>query len=1195
MAETQVDSLVIKIETDSSDAIQKLNALESALSSLKSAASGNTKGLSTISKQLKTLGEATKAIDNSGNKLTSLANIISNLSNLQSIKIPATIAKRITEIGEAASSVSAEGISNLDKMTQSMQRLSGVDFSGMKSVPKMAPAIDEKPVETPETEKAEAFVPTRSMDEASMQLAKLEIEIQAAKAAYRDLLKELSTTGTADVGQIQQLTEAREKVEELESAYKELRDAIQSSGGVEPQVSPAIEAESGGEKGSAVDTGRLRSVMDILSGIGAAAKSAASDVSKFFDTFNQSPIISKFSSALRSIPTKALRELWSVSPIKRFSDSVGNAAGRFEKLISSIGRISFYRAVRAAIKAITDSLKTGVSNLYQYSKLIGTEFASSMDRLSTSVFYLQNSFGAMAAPLINAVAPAIDYLIDKFVALLNIIGKVFAILGGKATYTQAIKQTKEYADAAGGAAGGAAGAAKELKNALMGFDELNVLPSATSGGGGGGGASAGGIDYGTMFEEVPIEGLDWAGQVRESIENGDWYSAGAILAEKLNEIVDGLPMYEWGQKLGEMINNGLNFAYGSLKNFDFVNLGKKISEGLNGLFDGVNFDLLGRVFAGKWNALVDLIYGFVTNFNWSGLGTALSTSVNAWFDEIKWEDVGKTLTAGLEGLLESAKTFLQGLNWRDIGESIGELIKNIEWDQVFHDTVTVISEALKGMLEAATGFSDVALDISDFSSAVDSLDGKDIIIITIATAIGALAIIGTIIDLVGKFSSAISLIASPVGIVIAVIGALIAVGILLAQNWDAIKQKASEVWESISGFFSGIWESISTFFSETWATVSEFFSNLWTTITESEPVQAMVNAFTEAWHAIQAVWELVQPFFAGVWEGIQNVFSVVKAVLSAFFKSAWSAIKLVWSVVVSFFKTIWDGIKAVFSVVATILGGFFRTAWTAIKAVWDTVVDFFVMIWDGIAAVFAVVEGVLSGDFSDAEKAIETLWGDVVNFFSGIWSGITEVFASVGTWFSDTFSEAWEAVKSIFKGWGEFFSGLWDSITETFSEIGTNIASAIGQTIESGVNSVISWVEGVINSLIRTVNSAIRLINKIPGVNIGEVKQVSLNRVKVSTYESGGLPDFGQLFLARESGPELVGTIGGRNAVVNNDQIVESVSKGVYDGVRDAMRENKNGGRYTFVATVDGRTLFETVVDMNNSAVMATGESPLLV
>ena len=46
---------------------------------------------------------------------------------------------------------------------------------------------------------------------------------------------------------------------------------------------------------------------------------------------------------------------------------------------------------------------------------------------------------------------------------------------------------------------------------------------------------------------------------------------------------------------------------------------------------------------------------------------------------------------------------------------------------------------------------------------------------------------------------------------------------------------------------------------------------------------------------------------------------------------------------------------------------------------------------------------------------------------------------------------------------------------------------------------------------------------------------------KVKKYATGGFPGVGEFFVARENGPELVGNIGSRNAVVNNDQIVQSV------------------------------------------------------
>ena len=50
----------------------------------------------------------------------------------------------------------------------------------------------------------------------------------------------------------------------------------------------------------------------------------------------------------------------------------------------------------------------------------------------------------------------------------------------------------------------------------------------------------------------------------------------------------------------------------------------------------------------------------------------------------------------------------------------------------------------------------------------------------------------------------------------------------------------------------------------------------------------------------------------------------------------------------------------------------------------------------------------------------------------------------------------------------------------------------------------------------------------------------------------------GQMFIAREAGPELVGTIGGSTAVMNNDQIVSSVSDGVARAVSAVMGGQSN-------------------------------------
>ena len=53
----------------------------------------------------------------------------------------------------------------------------------------------------------------------------------------------------------------------------------------------------------------------------------------------------------------------------------------------------------------------------------------------------------------------------------------------------------------------------------------------------------------------------------------------------------------------------------------------------------------------------------------------------------------------------------------------------------------------------------------------------------------------------------------------------------------------------------------------------------------------------------------------------------------------------------------------------------------------------------------------------------------------------------------------------------------------------------------------------------------------------------------ISLYADGGFPETGDLFLANEAGPELVGTMNGRTAVANQSEIVEGIRQGVYDAV----------------------------------------------
>lgn len=62
----------------------------------------------------------------------------------------------------------------------------------------------------------------------------------------------------------------------------------------------------------------------------------------------------------------------------------------------------------------------------------------------------------------------------------------------------------------------------------------------------------------------------------------------------------------------------------------------------------------------------------------------------------------------------------------------------------------------------------------------------------------------------------------------------------------------------------------------------------------------------------------------------------------------------------------------------------------------------------------------------------------------------------------------------------------------------------------------------------------------------------------ITAYAGGGLPSMGQMFIAKEKGPELVGTINGNTAVMNNNQIVSSVASGVAQAVASVLGDNSN-------------------------------------
>lgn len=385
------------------------------------------------------------------------------------------------------------------------------------------------------------------------------------------------------------------------------------------------------------------------------------------DLISVLPLMKKFSSYVRKGAGGILGY-----PFKSAYKSVAGYAKGLAGVVGGFKRIVGYRIIRSIIREITQAFSEGIQNLYGWSRLVGGQFAQSMDTIATSMRYFKNSIAAAVAPIINALAPAIDFLVDKIVALINVLNQLFAKLTGATYWTRAKKKATEFGDAVGGAGA----AAQEALKYLAPFDELNVLPDQKDSGGGGGS----GEDYSDMFENVTEfnEAIaNFADAIKEKVQAGDWQGLGELLGNKVNDLVDSIDFAGMGAKVGRYINAWFTTKYWTLQTINFQNIGSKIAEFLNNALDEINFDTIGRTITQKFTILGDLIIGAVENINWHLVGESIGDFVRGAFDQMtEW---------------------LTGIDWEEFGTKVGQNIKNA----IDGMNVNTVAQSIKGFMVAA--------------------------------------------------------------------------------------------------------------------------------------------------------------------------------------------------------------------------------------------------------------------------------------------------------------------------------------------------------------------------------------------------------------------------------------------------------------------------------------------------------------
>lgn len=224
---------------------------------------------------------------------------------------------------------------------------------------------------------------------------------------------------------------------------------------------------------------------------------------------------------------------------------------------------------------------------------------------------------------------------------------------------------------------------------------------------------------------------------------------------------------------------------------------------------------------------------------------------------------------------------------------------------------------------------------------------------------------------------------------------------------------------------------------------------------------------------------------------------------------------------------------------------------------------------------------------------------------SGLGAGITDNL-KIGTWAArnailsmDSAVRDAAKIHSPSKLFAEDGKYMMEGIAEGFKNKTAYVSKIVTDSVTSlfdnstGYSTGYSFGQSLANGISQAIKNA-----TYPSLKGTMSTYGGTARMSFSAYASGGFPDPGQFFLARENGvPEMVGSIGRRTAVANNDQIVEAVKAGVYEAVVAATggENNRSGGQAQVVsANVNGKNLFEFVVDYARGETVRTGANPLL-
>lgn len=808
-----------------------------------------------------------------------------------------------------------------------------------------------------------------------------------------------------------------------------------------------------------------------------------------------------------------------VSGIKRIRDAI-SGVGKSTKSSNSGLAVGFkmflkyglgVRSVYMLVRKLRSALVEGFENLAHSNE----EFNVAMSRIITSMNWLKNSFAAAFAPLIQSIAPVIESLTEKLVGFVRVMGQFFGALTGK-DVMQAEAVYKDYAkslDESSKSSDKLNKKTKELKKTIAGFDDVEILHEDKD-------EEEEEKDYSFVPTSISPAISDLANKIKEYLK-GIW------------DVVK----QAWSQEGAKLIAS-IKRALQAIKDL----LGSIAKTFYDVFTQGYGFRWLVSVFQ-LLQKVFDIITAIATEFK------------RAWDDGNR----GYNYLASLFTMFTSINNLL-----RDIGQSFIDAWNSgagydvvaslLELFTEIHNMISAIAEAFRNAWnDGGLGYN-LILDILNLWTLINQ----------------------TLTDITAAFTRAFQspvaqeMIATILQLFRTILHIIYSITSAFKKAWNDDNRGynyALSIFRTLRNIFA-LLKSIGDAFVNAWngeegISICKHILNIITHISDAVGTLA---------YSVQAGWEEAK-HGESIWSTLLEIIDDVLGTIDDIAKSTfdWAA-GLDFGPIFEAFETLLEKMEPVVDTITNGLEWGYNNVllplgeWTIEKGLPALLNDF--------GAALDVVEAALDALWSTFkpfwDNTLKPLAESIGDSLLEIMGDIQEKLNLLADWISnnkEAFSEIAVTVAIFLGAWlaAQAVSGIIYGIVgaaEALTAALNPLATAIFAVLVLGALLIKNWDE--INNALggaQMRQSAYTGVYSVPGY--GTTVPVPKDLFG-GGYASGGFPNKGQIFFARENGtPELIGKIGSQTTVANNEQIINGIKIGVEDALTSALTKLRGFGNAT--------------------------------